>query len=83
MRLDKFLKVSRVIKRRTVANDVCSAGRVIVNGKVAKPSVKLKEGDVVSIVFGNGVVTFKVLRIDQQVRKEEASSMYEIIEDTL
>ena len=83
MRLDKFLKVSRVIKRRTVANDVCSAGRVTVNGKVAKPSVKLKEGDVVSIVFGNGVVTFKVLRIDQQVRKEEASSMYEIIEDTL
>lgn len=83
MRLDKFLKVSRVIKRRTVANDVCSAGRVTVNGKVAKPSVKLKEGDVVSIVFGNGVVTFKVLRIDQQVRKEEAQSMYEIIEDTL
>ncbi len=83
MRLDKFLKVSRVIKRRTVANDVCSAGRVTVNGKVAKPSVKLKEGDVVSIVFGNGVVTFKVLRIDQQVRKEDASSMYEIIEDTL
>ena len=83
MRLDKFLKVSRVIKRRTVANDVCSAGRVTVNGKVAKPSVKLKEGDVVSIVFGNGVVTFKVLKIDQQVRKEDASSMYEIIEDTL
>lgn len=83
MRLDKFLKVSRVIKRRTVANDVCNAGRVTVNGKVAKPSVKLKEGDVVSIVFGNGVVTFKVLRIDQQVRKEDASSMYEIIEDTL
>ena len=83
MRLDKVLKVSRVIKRRTVANDVCSAGRVTVNGKVAKPSVKLKEGDVVSIVFGNGVVTFKVLRIDQQVRKEDASSMYEIIEDTL
>ena len=83
MRLDKFLKVSRVIKRRTVANDVCSAGRVTVNGKVAKPSVKLKEGDVVSIVFGNGVVTFKVLKIDQQVRKEDASSMDEIIEDTL
>ncbi len=63
MRLDKFLKVSRVIKRRTVANDVCSAGRVTVNGKVAKPSVKLMEGDVVSIVFGNGVGTFKVLRV--------------------
>ena len=83
MRLDKFLKVSRVIKRRTVANDVCTAGRVSVNGKTAKPSVKLKVGDVVSIVFGNGVVTFKVLSIEQTVRKEEASSMYEIIEDTL
>ncbi len=83
MRLDKFLKVSRVIKRRTVANDVCTAGRVSVNGRTAKPSVKLKVGDVVSIVFGNGVVTFKVLSIEQTVRKEEASSMYEIIEDTL
>ena len=83
MRLDKFLKVSRVIKRRTVANDVCSAGRVSVNGRTAKPSVKLNVGDVVSIVFGNGVVTFKVLSLEQTVRKEDASSMYEIIEDTL
>lgn len=83
MRLDKFLKVSRVIKRRTVANDVCTAGRVSVNGKTAKPSVKLKVGDVVSIVFGNGVVTFKVLAIEAAVRKEDASSMYEIIEDTI
>lgn len=83
MRLDKFLKVSRVIKRRSVANDVCTAGRVQVNGRTAKPSVKLKVGDVVSIAFGNGVVTFKVLSIEQQVRKDEASSMYEIIEDTL
>ncbi|SCW64358.1 Ribosomal 50S subunit-recycling heat shock protein, contains S4 domain [Ruminococcaceae bacterium YRB3002] len=83
MRLDKFLKVSRVIKRRTVANDVCTAGRVSVNGRTAKPSVKLKEGDVVSIVFGNGVVTFRVLSLNQTVRKDEASSMYEIIEDTI
>ena len=83
MRLDKFLKVSRVIKRRTVANDVCSAGRVSVNGKTAKPSVKLKVGDIVSIEFGNGVVTFKVLAIEQTVHKEDASSMYEIIEDTM
>ncbi len=83
MRLDKFLKVSRVIKRRTVANDVCTAGRVSVNGKTAKPSVKLKAGDVVSIVFGNGVVTFKVLAIEATVRKEDAASMYEIIEDTI
>lgn len=83
MRLDKFLKVSRVIKRRTVANDVCSQGRVTVNGRTAKPSVKLKVGDVVSIAFGNGLVTFKVLSIEQTMRKEDASSMYEIIEDTL
>ena len=83
MRLDKFLKVSRVIKRRTVANDVCSQGRVTVNGRTAKPSVKLKVGDVVSIAFGNGLVTFRVLSIEQTMRKEDASSMYEIIEDTL
>lgn len=83
MRLDKFLKVSRIIKRRTVANDVCSMGRVSVNGREAKPSVKLKVGDVVTVVFGNGSVQFKVLSIQETVRKEEASSMYELIEDTL
>jgi len=81
MRLDKFLKVSRVIKRRTVANDVCQAGRVTVNGRPAKPSVKLKVGDIVSIVFGNGTVTFKVLSLETVVRKEESSSMYELIEE--
>ncbi len=83
MRLDKFLKVSRIIKRRTVANDVCSMGRVSVNGREAKPSVKLKVGDVVTVVFGNGSVQFKVLSIQETVRKEDASSMYELIEDTL
>ncbi|MBO4408368.1 MAG: RNA-binding S4 domain-containing protein [Clostridiales bacterium] len=81
MRLDKFLKVSRVIKRRTVANDVCQAGRVTVNGRPAKPSVKLKVGDIVSIVFGNGTVTFKVLSLETVVRKEESASMYELIEE--
>ena len=81
MRLDKFLKVSRVIKRRTVANDVCQAGRVTVNGRPAKPSVKLKVGDIVSIVFGNGTVTFKVLSLDAVIRKEESASMYELIEE--
>ena len=80
MRLDKFLKLSRVIKRRTVANDVCQAGRVIVNGKPAKPSVKLKVGDVVSILFGSGEVTFRVLSLQETVRKEEASSMYELLD---
>ena len=80
MRLDKFLKLSRVIKRRTVANDVCQAGRVTVNGKPAKPSVKLKVGDVVTILFGSGEVKFKVLSLQEIVRKEEAASMYELLE---
>ena len=80
MRLDKFLKLSRVIKRRTVANDVCQAGRVSVNGKPAKPSVKLKVGDIVTILFGSGEVKFKVLSLQETVRKEEAASMYELLE---
>lgn len=82
MRLDKFLKVSRIIKRRTIANDVCGSGRVTVNGKDAKPGVKLKEGDIVKIQFGNGVVAFRVLQLSETVRKEDASSMYELIEDS-
>jgi ribosomal 50S subunit-recycling heat shock protein len=80
MRLDKFLKLSRVIKRRTVANDVCQAGRVMVNGKQAKPSVQLKVGDEVSIFFGSGEVRFKVTALPETVRKEEAASMYELLE---
>ena len=81
MRLDKFLKVSRIIKRRTVANDVCSLGRVEVNGRPAKPSVRLKIGDIVTIAFGNGSVRFKVLKLEETVRKENASEMYVILED--
>ncbi|MCQ2466811.1 MAG: RNA-binding S4 domain-containing protein [Clostridia bacterium] len=81
MRLDKFLKVSRIIKRRTVANDVCTLGRVSVNGKPSKPSVRLKVGDVVTIIFGNGSVSFKVLKLEETVRKENAAEMYEILED--
>ena len=80
MRLDKFLKLSRVIKRRTVANDVCQAGRVMVNGKQAKPSVQLKVGDEVSIFFGSGEVRFKVTALPETVRKEDAASMYELLE---
>lgn len=79
MRLDKFLKVSRIIKRRTVANDVCSMGRVTVNGREAKPSVRLKIGDEVEIQFGNGSVRFRVLQLAETVRKEDASSMYELL----
>ena len=80
MRLDKFLKVSRVIKRRQIANDVCSSGRVLVNGRTAKPSVRLKEGDEGAIEFGNGTVAFRVLSLKQSIRKEDAESMYELLD---
>ena len=80
MRLDKYLKVSRVIKRRTVANDACDAGRVTVNGKIAKASQEVKIGDVMEIRFGNNLTKIEVLSIKEQVRKEEATEMYRAIE---
>lgn len=76
MRLDKFLKVSRLIKRRTVANEACDAGRVLVNGKVAKASVNVKAGDVIEIQFGTKSVKAEVLNVQETVRKEEAQEMY-------
>jgi len=76
LRLDKYLKVSRVIKRRTVANDACDAGRVSVNGKIAKASVEVKEGDIVEIRFGDNLTKFEVLSVKENARKEEASQMY-------
>ena len=79
MRLDKFLKVSRVIKRRTVANDACDAGRVSVNGKVAKAGHEMAVGDIVEIKFGNNVTKFEVTRIKEAVRKEEAGEMYRLM----
>ena len=79
MRIDKFLKVSRILKRRSVANDACSGGRVSVNGKDVKPSYSLKIGDVVEIRFGEGSLKFKVLTLKETVKKEEATSLYEII----
>jgi len=79
MRIDKFLKVSRILKRRSVACEACSGGKVSVNGKDVKPAYKLKEGDVVDIRFGNGNLKFKVLLLKETVRKEEAASLYEII----
>jgi len=81
MRLDKYLKVSRIIKRRTVANEACSGGRVIVNGKVAKPSHDLKIGDIIELEFGNRKISAKVLSLSEHVRKEEASDMYQIISE--
>ena len=79
MRLDKFLKVSRILKRRTVANAACDGGRVSVNGKSSKPSYQLKIGDRVEISFGSSKLIFNVLSLNERVRKEEAEAMYEVI----
>lgn len=79
MRLDKYLKVSRLIKRRTVANEACDAGRVKINDKVAKASTKVKEGDIIEITFGNKVVKARVLAIKDTSRKEEAKDMFEYL----
>ncbi len=76
MRLDKFLKVSRLIKRRTVANEACDAGRVLVNGKVAKASQSVKAGDVLEIQFGTRTVKAEVLNVQDTARKEEAKELY-------
>jgi len=76
MRLDKFLKVSRLIKRRTVANEACDAGRVLVNGKTAKASVLVKAGDTLEIQFGNRMVKVEVTEVKETVKKEEAKEMF-------
>lgn len=76
MRLDKFLKVSRLIKRRTVANEACDAGRVSVNGKAAKASVKVKVGDIIEIAFGNKTVKVEVLDLQETTKKEEAKELF-------
>ena len=79
MRLDKYLKVSRIIKRRTVANEACDAGRVSVNGKVAKASVEVKEGDIIEISFGTNPMKVRVLTVKETVKKDEAKEMFEVI----
>jgi ribosomal 50S subunit-recycling heat shock protein len=79
MRLDKYLKVSRLIKRRTVANDACDAGRVSVNGKVVKASYDVKVGDVIEITFGNKQVKAEVTMIAETTKKEEAKDMFRYI----
>lgn len=79
MRLDKYLKVSRLIKRRTVANEACDAGRVTVNGKVAKASQEVKKGDVVEIRFGEKTVRVEVLDIIETTKKENAAEMYRYV----
>lgn len=76
MRLDKYLKVSRLIKRRTVANDACDNARVTVNGRPAKASYDVKAGDVLAIAFGQRTLTVEVLAVAEAVRKDDASAMY-------
>lgn len=81
MRLDKFLKVSRVIKRRTVANEACDAGRVIINGKVVKASYDVKVNDIVEIRYGEKIIKFKINSISENAKKAEAGEMVEFIEE--
>ena len=76
MRLDKYLKVSRLIKRRTVANDACDSARVSVNGREAKASYQVKIGDVIEVVFGNRVLKVEVIDLSENPKKSEASAMY-------
>lgn len=79
MRLDKFLKVSRLIKRRTVANEACDVGRVLVNDKPAKASVKVKQGDIIEIQFGTRTVKVEVLDIKDTTKKEEAGDLFKYL----
>lgn len=80
MRLDKYLKVSRIIKRRTVAKEACESGRVSINEKVAKPSTDVKEGDIIEISFASRSLKARIVNITEHVRKENAKEMYEILE---
>ncbi len=81
MRIDKFLKVSRILKRRTVAGDACKAGKVSVNGREVKPSYQLKAGDEVELAFAAGSLKFRVLALRETVKKDEAAQLYEIIKE--
>jgi len=81
MRLDKYLKVSRLIKRRTVANEACDASRISVNGKPAKASYDVKLGDLITVAFGAKTVTVKVLEIKETTKKTESIGMYEIVSE--
>ena len=81
MRLDKYLKVSRIIKRRTVANEACDAGRVSVNGKPVRASYSVKEGDVLEIAFGTHTVKAQILSVNEYARKEDAPLMYKILSE--
>ena len=79
MRIDKFLKVSRILKRRTVAQEACGENKVLINGKAAKSGARVKIGDVVEVIYATGTLKFKVLNIKETVKKDEAASLYEVI----
>lgn len=81
MRLDKYLKVSRIIKRRTVANDACDGSLVLVNGRPAKASYEVKENDIIEITFGAKTLRVRVARISESTKKEDAPAMYEVLSD--
>ncbi len=79
MRLDKYLKIVRLIKRRTVANEACDAGKIVVNGKVARASYDVKTGDIIEINMGSTPLKVKVVKVSEYVKKEDASEHYEVI----
>ena len=79
MRIDKYLKIARIIKRRTIANEACEAGRVLINDKVIKSGTKVKVGDIVEIRFGNNTTKFEVLDIKDHVKKEETANLYRMM----
>ena len=81
MRLDKYLKVSRIIKRRTVAKEACDGGRVSINGKIAKAGAEVKQGDVMEIRFGNRLGRYEITDVREVVRKENAAEMYRVLEE--
>ena len=81
MRIDKYLKVSRIIKRRTVANEACSSGRVTINNKTAKPGTDVSPGDMITIRFGEHIGRYEVLSVAETVRKDQAAELYRVIEE--
>ncbi|MBO5714421.1 MAG: RNA-binding S4 domain-containing protein [Clostridia bacterium] len=81
MRIDKFLKVSRILKRRTLAQQAADNDRVVVNGRIVKPSYKIKVGDVVELVYNSGTFKFEILDVKETVRKEQAELLYKVLEN--
>ena len=79
MRIDKFLKVSRILKRRTVAQEAANAGKITVNGNPAKPSTRVKVGDIVELSYTTGTLRFRILEIREVVKKDEAQTLYEVL----